>query len=199
MVGVAWLFLLTLYFQEVRGQDPLVTGLLFAPMTVASLAGAAVAGRLAVRVGPRRTAGVGLLLVAGGLAAMGTAVARPAGLGAVLAGMVVGEAGFMLGSVALTIAATGSLEDRDSGLAAGLLNTATQLGGGIGLGIVATVVAAAAPADVTGSALRTGFLTCLAFTTLALLLTLTALHPPAADGSRGRRPAHRDQRGGPGR
>jgi hypothetical protein len=95
----------------------------------------------------------------------------------VLAGMVVGEAGFMLGGVALTIAATGSLDDRHSGLAAGLLNTATQLGGGIGLGVVATVVAAASPAEITASALRTGFLTCLTFTTLAMALTLTGLRP----------------------
>lgn len=90
--------------------------------------------------------------------------------------MVVGEGGFMLGSVALTIVATGSLDDRHAGLAAGLLNTATQLGGGIGLGVVsAVVIAATAGGRVTGGALRPGFLTCLAFTALALVLVTTGL------------------------
>jgi MFS family permease len=177
MVGVAWLYLLTLYFQEVRGEDASTTGLLFAPMTVASLVGAAVAGRLAVRVGTRRTAATGLVLVAAGLVAMAVAVGgRTGGFGAVLTGMVVGETGFMLGSVALTIAATGSLGDRDSGLAAGLLNTSSQLGGGVGLGVVAAVVAAAG-AGVTGTALRHGFLACLVFSVLALVLILSGVRP----------------------
>ena len=30
MVGVAWLFLLTVYFQDLRGMNPLVSGLYFA-------------------------------------------------------------------------------------------------------------------------------------------------------------------------
>jgi len=176
MVGVAWLFLLTLYFQDLRGHGPLATGLLFAPMTAASLAGAWLGGRLAATLGPRRTATAGLVLVGAGVAAMGLAVA-PAALPAVVAGMVVGEAGFMLGSVALTVLATGGLPDRDSGLAAGLLNTATQLGGGIGLGVVATVVATAAPAEVTGPALRAGFVACLAFTGLGLLVLRSIREP----------------------
>jgi hypothetical protein len=62
----------------------------------------------------------------------------------VIASMVVGEAGCMLGSVALTIVATSRLGDQHAGLAAGLINTSTQLGGGFGLGIVATVAAATA-------------------------------------------------------
>jgi hypothetical protein len=57
-----------------------------------------------------------------------------------------------------------------------LLNTATQLGGGIGLGIVSAVVAAAGTGSgVTGHALHRGFLTCLAFTGLALVLVTTGL------------------------
>jgi MFS family permease len=56
MIGIAWLFLLTLYFQDVQGWDPLATGLLFAPMTAAALIGAWVAGRLATAAGVRLTA-----------------------------------------------------------------------------------------------------------------------------------------------
>jgi EmrB/QacA subfamily drug resistance transporter len=175
MVGVAWLYLLTQWFQDVRGENALVTGLLFAPMTAASLIGAAGAGRSAVRFGPRATAVTGLVLVAAGLVTMAQAMPSSS-LAATLTGMVVGEAGFMLGSVALTIVATGSLDDRHAGLAAGLLNTATQLGGGVGLGIVSAVVTAAtAGGRVTAGGLQSGFLTCVAFTGLALVLVSTGL------------------------
>jgi MFS family permease len=175
MVGIAWLFLLTLYFQDVRGMNPLASGLWFTPMTLASVAGAALAGRAALKFGLRPTAVAGQLLVAGGLVVMALGVATPSGFAAVITGMVLGETGFMLSSVAFTIAATGSLDDHHAGLAAGLLNTATQLGGGVGLGIVASLVAGAAGQTPIAS-LVTGFLTCIAFSAGALILAARLHH-----------------------
>jgi EmrB/QacA subfamily drug resistance transporter len=184
MVGVAWLFLLTLYLQDVRGQDALVSGLLFAPMTAASIAGAVTAGRAAVALGTGRTVVIGLLLVTVGLAAMALAMSQSYGLATVLIGMIVGEFGFMLASVGLTVVATSSLEDKHAGLAAGLLNTSTQLGGGVGLGIVAAVVAATAPhGDITAHSLQLGFLSCGLFSLLALALVIAALRRPAKQTS----------------
>jgi len=55
----------------------------------------------------------------------------------VLAGTVVGEAGFMFSNVSLTIAGTGATGEDGRGLAAGLLNTSVQLGNAWGLGVVA--------------------------------------------------------------
>jgi predicted MFS family arabinose efflux permease len=98
MVGVAWLYVLTLYFQDVLGHGPLRAGLLFLPMTLASVVAAAAAGRLVTRLGPRPTAAAGLLLVILGLSLM-TRLSAPNALGYVLAGMVIGEAGFMLANV----------------------------------------------------------------------------------------------------
>jgi hypothetical protein len=59
----------------------------------------------------------------------------------VLLGMVIGEGGFMLSNVPLTIVGSGSAGEDERGLAAGLLNTSMQLGNAWGLGVVATVVA----------------------------------------------------------
>jgi hypothetical protein len=88
-----------------------------------------------------------------------------------IVGTVVGETGFMLGSVALTIMATSSLGDHHAGLGSGLVNTSNQLGGGFGLGVVAAVVAAtAAQSAIDATALTLGFLTCLAFVMSALIL-----------------------------
>ena len=68
------------------------------------------------------------------------------GLVFVLCGMVIGEAGFMLSNVSLTISGSGSASEDERGLAARLLNTSIQLGNAWGLGVVATVVAAATAA-----------------------------------------------------
>src|SRR5215216_6009947 len=70
MVGIAWLYVLTLYFQEVLGHSALTAGLLFIPMTLASVVAAPLAGRLATRLGVRTTATSGLVLVAVGLLLM---------------------------------------------------------------------------------------------------------------------------------
>jgi MFS family permease len=144
----------------------------FAPMTLASVAGAVLAGRTTHRFGPRPVALVGQLLVAGSLVVMALAVAIWNSFGLVITGMVAGETGFMLSSVALTILATTSLDDQHAGLAAGLINTSTQLGGGFGLGIVATVVAVtSAQATIAETSITAGFVTCLAFVVPALILS----------------------------
>ena len=105
-VRVAWLCLLTLYFQEVLGYGPLTADLLLLPMALASVA-AAMAGRLATNLGTGKTAALGLGgVVAGLLLVIG--VSREGGLLVVLAGTVVGEAGFMFSNVTLNIAGTGA-------------------------------------------------------------------------------------------
>jgi EmrB/QacA subfamily drug resistance transporter len=182
MVGIAWLYVLTLHIQEVLGHGALTAGLLFTPMTLASVVAAPVAGRLATRLGVRTTASSGLVLVAVGLLLM-TPMSVRGGLVFVLCGMVVGEIGFMLSNVPLTIAGSGSAGEDERGLAAGLLNTSMQLGNAWGLGVVATVVAAASAAlsgEAGGSealvgGLRWGLYACVGFAVLALPVVLIGL------------------------
>src|SRR5918994_2919756 len=120
MVGIAWLYVLTLYLQEVLGHSALTAGLLFIPMTLASVVAAPMAGRLVTKVGVRTTAAWGLVLVATGLLLM-TPMSLGGGLILVLCGMVIGEGGFMLSNVPLTIIGSGSAGEDERGLAAGLL------------------------------------------------------------------------------
>lgn len=184
MVGVAWLYVLTLFFQEVLNRGPLQTGLLFIPMTLASVIAAPAAGRMVARVGPRATAAYGLLLVVAGLGAMIAGMTPTAPLATIIVGMVVGEGGFMMSNVSLVVIGTSVLSDSRSGLAAGLLNTFIQLGNGFGLGIVAAVVGvslsgtAAAP-DAAG-ALRWGLAACVGFAVVAFALVVTGLPPRTA-------------------
>ena len=182
MVGIAWLYVLTLYLQEVLGHSALTAGLLFIPMTLASVVAAPLAGRLATRLGVRTTAAWGLALVAVGLLLM-TPMSVGGGLIFVLLGMVIGEGGFMLSNVPLTIVGSGSAGEDERGLAAGLLNTSIQLGSAWGLGVVATLVAAASAAlggEAGGSealvgGLRWGLYACVGFAVLALPIVLTGL------------------------
>jgi EmrB/QacA subfamily drug resistance transporter len=182
MVGIAWLYVLTLYFQEVLGHSALTAGLLFIPMTLASVVAAPLAGRLVTRIGVRTTATSGLTLVAVGLLLM-TPMSVGGGLVLVLCGMVIGEGGFMLSNVPLTIVGSGSAGEDERGLAAGLLNTSMQLGSAWGLGVVATVVAAASAAlsgEAGGSealvcGLRWGLYACVGFAVLALPIVLMGL------------------------
>jgi EmrB/QacA subfamily drug resistance transporter len=189
MVGIGWLYLLTLYLQEVRGHGPLATGLLFLPMTIAAMVASPVAGRLTAGLGARATASTGLAVVAAGICVMavGTVPAVPAPV--MVAGMVVGESGFMLSNVALTYACTSGFDDDRSGLAAGLLNTSTQLGSGWGLAVVAVVLAAGGHAGptvgtVSAAAVRGGLLACGVFCLVALVLVLRHLPTTARDDRR---------------
>jgi EmrB/QacA subfamily drug resistance transporter len=180
MVGIAWLYVLTLYFQEVLGHGPLAAGLLFSPMTLASVVAAPVAGRLVTRSGARMTGASGLALVAVGLLLM-SSMSESGPILIVLSGMVVGEMGFMFSNVSLTIAGSGGTSER--GLAAGLLNTSIQLGNAWGLGVVATLVAAvttvlggeSAGTEALVGGLRSGVYACAGFAVLALAVVLLGL------------------------
>jgi MFS family permease len=176
MIGLSWLYVLTLYFQDVLGHGPLAAGLLFAPMTVSSVPAALVAGRLVTRFGVKPTAAGGLLLVGAGLLLM-TRMSEADSLPFVLCGMVVGESGFMFTNVPLTIAATGGLGEDEKGLASGLMNTSIQLGNASGLAAVATVVAAVASSEAAGGGglvggLEWGLLVCVGIVAIALSFVL---------------------------
>jgi EmrB/QacA subfamily drug resistance transporter len=187
MVGIAWLYVLTLYLQEMLGHSALMAGLLFIPMTLASVVAAPVAGRLVTRLGVRTTASLGLALVAVGLLLM-TLMSVGGGLLFVLLGMVIGEGGLMLSNVPLTIVGSGSAGEDERGLAAGLLNSSIQLGNAWGLGVVATVVAAASVAlggeagssEALVGGLRWGLYACVGFAVLALPVVLMGLPRSAA-------------------
>jgi EmrB/QacA subfamily drug resistance transporter len=132
-------FFVSLYLQEVHGYSPLRTGFAFVPQTLAIMIGAQVSSRIVLRVGPRP------LLVAGGvLSALGLFL---------FSGLSVGTgywSGFLLPSVLVTLglgvsftplayAATAGIPPHEAGLASGLVNTSRQIGGAVGLAVLATM------------------------------------------------------------
>ncbi len=142
LLGVAffsmWYFL-SLYLQDVKGNGPMHTGLLFLPMSAAIVLGAQTAGRVVGRVGPRNLLIVGLALAAAGFALLTQLTASSSYAGGVLAGTLLISFGTGLSFTPLATAATTGVHWTQAGLASGVLNTSRQVGGSLGLAALATI------------------------------------------------------------
>jgi EmrB/QacA subfamily drug resistance transporter len=133
-----WYFL-SLYLQQVLGYTPIEAGLAFLPMTVAIIITAQVAGRMVSRFGPGPVLTVGMVLIGAGMAGLSGVSAGGSYVSDVLAPSVVTAAGIGFAFVPVTIAATMGVRGPEAGLASGLVNTSRQVGGSLGLALLATV------------------------------------------------------------
>jgi len=191
MVGASQLYVLTLYFQDALDHTPLEAGLLFVPMTLASVVASHVAGRLTSRLGARQTAAWGFAMSGAGLVLVAWLMPHEGALVAVLFGMALAEAGFVTASVPLTVAATDGVGDDERGLASGVLSTATELGNALGWAAVGAVIAAVtAPGGGSVGAgpllggLRWGLWSAIAYAALALVLVVVFMHPGSHETKR---------------
>jgi EmrB/QacA subfamily drug resistance transporter len=133
-----WYFL-SLYLQEVLGFSPIETGLAFLPATAALAASAQLAGKLIARTGPRRFLIAGMGLICAGLLLLGRAAVDGSYAADVLAPFVLAGAGIGMTFVSVTIAGMAGARAAEVGLASGLINTSRQIGGSLGLAILATL------------------------------------------------------------
>ena len=133
-------FLGSLYMQRVLGYEPLEIGLAFLP--VALLIGTLSLGfsaRLNLRFGARATLIPGLALIVGALAVFARAPIDASYAVDLLPAMILLGIGAGLAFPSLTTLAMSSATERDSGLASGLVNTSLQVGGALGLAVLATL------------------------------------------------------------
>ncbi len=148
----AMFFFLTLYIQNVLGYTPVTTGLSFLPVTFAIGLSATLASPLIKKIGYKPILVVAPLLMAAGLFMLGQVPTNGGSyLTDILPGLLVMSAGLGMSFVSITIAATTGVPARDSGLASGLLNTAQQVGGSLGLAILSAVAASATTAALAGA------------------------------------------------
>jgi EmrB/QacA subfamily drug resistance transporter len=134
-------FFVTLYLQQVLGEDALQAGLSFLPMTLSVFTGSSLAPRLVARVGVRTVVATGLLLAASGLALFTGITPGASYFAAVLPGAILSGLGMGLALVSSTIAATQGVPRTQSGLASGLLNMSRLFGGALGLAVLSTIAA----------------------------------------------------------
>jgi EmrB/QacA subfamily drug resistance transporter len=136
-----FMFLITLYLQDVRGYRPLVAGLFLLPMAVVMAASAPLAGRTIARRGtrpPLLIAGAGT--AAGGLMLVFLTAASPVWY--VLACCVVFGVGQGWLNAPITNNAVSGMPRTQAGVAAGIASTSRQVGSALGVAIMGSVLAA---------------------------------------------------------
>jgi len=183
-------FLGALYMQRVLGYDAIQVGLAFLPVAL-GIAGMSLglAARVIMRFGAKATLIPGLVLVAIGLVLLRSAPVRAHYAADLLPTMILFGVGAGVGFPSVMTLAMSGATAEDSGLASGLVNTTQQVGGALGLAILATVAtkrtnSAQAHGASLASSLTSGYH--LAFTISAVLviaaIVLTAVLPRSPAG-----------------
>jgi EmrB/QacA subfamily drug resistance transporter len=132
-------FFISLYMQQVLGFDPLEAGLAYLPLAVGIIISAGLASQLTTRFGFKPVLIAGLLLTAGGLVWFSQVSPGGSYVGDVLFPSLLAAVGLGFAFVPMTIAAVSGVEAHEAGLASGLINTSQQIGGALGLAILATI------------------------------------------------------------
>jgi EmrB/QacA subfamily drug resistance transporter len=144
MIGAAGMFgtffLGTLYLQNVKGFDAMQIGLAFLPLTVCmGTLSVRYSEKLITRFGARATSLAGLMLMAVGLALFAVAPASASYVTQLLPTMALLGLGAGACFPALVGLAMSGVKIEQAGLASGLVNTTAQVGGALGLAVLATL------------------------------------------------------------
>jgi EmrB/QacA subfamily drug resistance transporter len=154
----AMFFFLTLILQNVMGESPMTTGLMFLPFSLTMIVSAVAVSRLVQRVDP------------GKLTALGATIAAAAVFGFsripyddrvghlsvdinywadVFPFVVLMPMGMALVFIPMTMSVVHGVTPADSGIASGVLNTMQQVGGSLGLATLSTIALNAATSKAT--------------------------------------------------
>src|SRR3954470_18705006 len=131
-------YMCALYLQQVHGDSALDAGVQFVPMGIAAIASAVVGAQLVTRLGTRAAYIGGSAIGVVGLLLLSRAGADASYAADILPGFVVFGLGLPLVGVANQIAAVAEVPHEDAGAASGIVTTAFQVGGAIGLALVST-------------------------------------------------------------
>jgi predicted MFS family arabinose efflux permease len=133
-------FLGALYMQRILGYDPLQVGFAYLPATlVMGLMSFRVSAVLNMRFGPKATLIPSMVAIAAGLLLFARTPVEANYIVDLLPPMVLMGVGAGLAFPALMTLAMSGVAPEDSGLASGLVNTSVQVGGAIGLAVLATL------------------------------------------------------------
>jgi EmrB/QacA subfamily drug resistance transporter len=137
----AFLFVGTLYMQQVLHYSAIQTGVAWLAASLTSIVLAGVSQLLVTRIGAKVVMAIGMTLIGAGVI-WATQVPVHGHFLANLGGpMLVAGAGTAFAFIPISIAALAGVQEHQAGLASGLLSTAQQLGGAIGIAIASSVAA----------------------------------------------------------
>jgi MFS family permease len=156
----AFVFIGTLYMQQVLHYSALQSGIAWLATSLVSIALAGLSQLLVTRIGPKFVTVIGMTLIGAGVL-WATQVPVHGHFLASLAGpMLVVGAGTAFAFIPISVAALADVREHQAGLASGLLNTSQQLGGALGIAVASSIAAthsrallhagSSAPAALTG-------------------------------------------------
>jgi len=133
------IFLLAQYFQVAQGYSPLEAGIRTLPWTAMPIFVAPVAGVLSDRIGSRPLMAAGLALQAIALAYLAGVTAPDVAYGALVPGFVMAGSGMALVFAPAANAVLNAVRPSEVGQASGANNTIREIGGVLGVAVLATV------------------------------------------------------------
>jgi EmrB/QacA subfamily drug resistance transporter len=134
-----FIFLITQYFQFVRGLSTLSAGLHTLPFAIAAGVTAPIAARLALRFGTTRIVAAGLTSMSLGFLWASTLSPETAYWGPIVGQMVLMAAGMTLTTAPATEAILGALPKEKAGVGSAVNDTTRELGGTLGVAVIGSV------------------------------------------------------------
>ncbi len=132
-------FFISLYMQQVLGYSAIHAGLSYLPLALMIIVSAGIASQLVTRIGFKPVLATGMALIAAGLIWFSQISSGGSFLSDILGPSLLAAVGLGFSFVSTTIAAVSGVDEREAGLASGLINTSQQIGGALGLAILAAV------------------------------------------------------------
>jgi predicted MFS family arabinose efflux permease len=149
---LATFYFLTLYMQTINQYSPMITGLAYLPFAIGIGLGSGVIGpRLQARTSTRAVLAIGLAVAAAAMGWFSLLAPDQNPLLVLLPAQLAGGIGLGIGFVAATIGGVQGVAPRDSGIASGLVNTSQQLGGALGLAVLAGIAVTATTSQPQGT------------------------------------------------
>ena len=132
-------YFISLYMQQVLGYSPIHAGLSYLPLAVTIILAAGIGGQLVTRFGFKPILAAGMLSVSAGLLWFSQVSVGGGFLTDILGASLLAAIGLGFGFVTSTIAAVSGVDQREQGVASGLINTSQQIGGALGLAVLSTI------------------------------------------------------------
>jgi EmrB/QacA subfamily drug resistance transporter len=139
-------FFTSLYLQNVLGFSPTEAGAAFVPMALLMAVGAVMSERVAHALGPHRSVGLAMLLMAVGIGSVSLLGAHASYLALMPSFALIGIGGGL--SVPLTAMVVGAMPTEQAGVASGIFNAAREVAGLLGITVIGAILTARQDASV---------------------------------------------------
>jgi EmrB/QacA subfamily drug resistance transporter len=185
----AMFFLLSLYMQQVLAYSALQAGVAYLAIALTTIFTAGLAAQLVTRLGVRPILTAGMAIATVGLLYFTQVSVHGHYWSDLLPGFLITAFGLGFSFVPISIAALEGVSERDAGLASGLLNTAQQVGGSLGVAIITAAATAVTNHDLAAGepqpvalthGFQRGFFVGAVFAAVGAIVTVLVIRPARA-------------------